>query len=289
MGSKTKIPYVDSTWNPVTGCSPISEGCEHCYACAMAKRFPKLHGFLYGPTADGEGPEKEPVPFRTPRLHADRLDAPTHWRNPRRIFVCSMGDLFHEDVADVWIDVVLCAASKAQQHTYLFLTKRPTRMRDALFAHSEKWYYGGATWPQNWWMGVTAENQQRADERIPALLEIPAAVHFVSVEPMLGSVDLSDYLSVPCRACNHPGNIVVAMNKNGRCSVCDGKRFVQKPKWVICGGETGPGAREMKSGWAISLARECDAVGVPFFFKKWGSYSGSETGTTRSERREFPK
>lgn len=293
MADNSKIEWCDATWNPVTGCSPISEGCEHCYACAMAKRFPSLHGFIGGGVyPDGEMSEIRPASFRAPRLHADRLDKPMHWRKPRRIFVCSMGDLFHAAVPDEWIASVFGVMARCQQHTFMLLTKRPERMRDIINGKDSTRFAGifrelhpdhgnpVCIFGRNVWVGVTAENQQRADERIPPLLEIPAAVHFVSVEPMLGPMVL------PLRRCLSCGGVGP---DGSECPKCGRKTLAENAiQWVICGGETGPGAREMKAGWVIQLARECDAVGVPFFFKAWGHFHNSSVGYTRSERREIP-
>jgi protein gp37 len=217
----TKIEWATETWNPVTGCTPVSEACQNCYAKRMANRLRGRFGY----------PEDEP--FRV-TLHPEKLDEPLKWKKPRRVFVCSMGDLFHEDVPHSAIQKVLYRVRMAKWHTFLILTKRPERMR-AFFMQ----YYVTGHIP-NLWLGVTAENQARADERIPILLQIPAAVRFVSVEPMMGPVDLS--------WCNYTLD------------------------WVICGGETGPGARPMHPDWARSLRDQCQEAGTPFFFKSWGNY-----------------
>jgi protein gp37 len=233
----TKIEWCEETWNPVTGCSPISEGCAHCYAQRMAKRLAGRYGY---PKDD---------PFRV-TFHEDRLDEPRKWRKPRMVFVCSMGDLFHEDV-DLWhIDDIIDTCMAASQHIYLFLTKRPENIKtflDAATPRQVKWMAKRA------WLGVTAENQARADERVPILLQIPAAVHFVSIEPMLGPVDL-----------------------NKRECLIDKRRFKYTLgnylDWVILGGETGPGARPMHPEWARSVRDQCVNAGVPFFFKSWGEW-----------------
>lgn len=270
MGN-SRIEWTEATWNPVTGCTPISEGCEHCYAKRMAIRLRGRCGY----------PEKEPFQVT---VHPDRFKEPLLWRKPKKIFVCSMGDLFHEDVEEKWISSVMLAASLCSRHTFLLLTKRPERMR-AYFQSNPFGYSQGQAlgefpmplnspqmrrdrldgegtingngdneWPlPNLWLGVTAENQRRADERIPVLLEIPAVRRFVSVEPMLGPVDLFQWLG--------------------------GDRQIEAPHkfnggldWVICGGETGQGARYMLPGWVRDLRDQCKGAGVPFFFKKWGGY-----------------
>ena len=237
---KTKIPYVDKTWNPITGCSAISEGCKNCYAKRMANR---LRG-RYGYPADD--------PFKV-TFHPDRLKEPEKWKKPCKVFVCSMGDLFHEDVddfdfeqarLDIWHIMESCP-----QHTFLILTKRPAIMRGFCMTKEPM---------KHIWLGVTAENQDRADDRIPILLSIPAAVHFVSIEPMLGPVNLN--LCWECqvepRKCHEHNKI----------------------DWVIAGPETGPGARECKSEWIEDLYEQCCLANIPFFDKRKNYI-----------KREFPK
>ena len=189
--AQTKIEWADAVWNPVTGCTPISEGCQNCYAERMATRLKGRYGY----------PEDEPFKVT---LHPEKLKEPLKWKKPRRVFVCSMGDLFHEQVPDGYIAKVWEVMSNASQHTFLVLTKRPQRMED--FLARLGWYThdrevnpaeavldeGGKYTLKNVWLGVTAENQQRADERIPILLQIPAALRFVSIEPMLGPVVIID-------------------------------------------------------------------------------------------------
>ena len=233
MGDKTKIPWTDATWNPVTGCTPVSSACDHCYAARMIGRgLPKM---------GHEGP------FSHVQFHPSRLDQPLRWKKPRRIFVCSMGDLFHEQVAMAWVDDVRRTISKCQQHTFMVLTKRPERMKEYF---TSEWYRP----PINLWLGVTAENQEMADLRIPILLQTPAAKRFVSVEPCLGPVDLT-------RIKIYNGVIECA---GGRLPPVD---------WIIAGGESGPGARPMHPNWPRSLRDQCQAAGVPFFFKQWGEWS----------------
>ncbi len=241
--ANTRIEWAEAVWNPVTGCTPISEGCKNCYAQRMAKRLAGRCGY----------PADEP--FRV-TLHSDRLDEPLKWKKPRRVFVCSMGDLFHEDVPDAWIDQLIWEMGHMlQKHTFLILTKRPERMRDWFI----KAYAENLPYP-NLWLGVTAENQQRADERIPILLQIPAAVRFVSVEPMLGPVDLS--LSDG-----------VDLSMSVGTGLKPGKSYlINSLDWVICGGETGSRARPMHPDWVRSLRDQCVNAGVSFFFKQWGEW-----------------
>ena len=226
----TKIEYVTETWNPVTGCTPVSEGCTNCYAeRAAANRLAGRYGY----------PPK-PYHFKV-TLHPDRLEQPLKWRKPRRIFVCSMGDLFHEDVKRDFIYDVYVAMKNAPQHIFLILTKRPAQMKHWVDTVRPR------SWPlSNVWLGVTAENQARADERIPVLLSIPAAVRFVSIEPMLGPVDLG-YTFAP------------AYIEAGGKPALD---------WVILGAETGPSRRAMLPRWARDVKEQCVAAGVPFFLKQ---------------------
>ena len=242
--AQTKIEWADAVWNPVTGCTPISEGCKNCYAERMATRLKGRYGY----------PEDEPFKVT---LHPEKLEEPLKWKKPRRVFVCSMGDLFHEQVPDEYIAKVWEIMNNASNHTFLVLTKRPQRMKD--FLARLGWYThdrevnpaeavldeGGKYTLKNVWLGVTAENQQRAEERIPILLQLPAAKRFVSVEPMLGPVDLTEV--------GHVG---------------------PKLDWVICGSESGPNRRPAKIEWIRSLRNQCIYFGVPFFLKQ--SRRGSE-------------
>lgn len=195
--AKSKIEWTEYSWNPVTGCTPVSEGCQNCYAKRMAKR---LRGRCGYPADD---------PFRV-TLHPERLEEPLKWKKPRRVFVCSMGDLFHEDVHPYDIMQIFNVMAKAKQHTFLVLTKRPERMLEfykrlrpgnvipgpyfSITGIGEGWAGSPPVLPDNIWLGVTAENQQRADERIPILLQIPATVRFVSCEPLLSAIDLTKWL-----------------------------------------------------------------------------------------------
>ncbi len=276
----TKIEWVRNldgsmgeTWNPTTGCSKVSAGCQNCYAERMAYRLRGRFGY----------PEDEP--FRV-TFHPERLEEPLHWRKPRRVFVNSMGDLFHPDVPDEFIDRVFMAM-RDQKHIFLLLTKRPKRMHNYLtrFQLSPKWdgyitrdgkpsnacqpreaLFSPDNWPlPNVWLGVTAENQQAADERIPLLLQTPAAVRFVSVEPMLGPVDLRRIPGFYFPGCTTHDAL------NGRLiHHDDGDKATpdEKLDWVIVGGETGPNARPCHPDWVRSLRDQAVVAGVPFFLKQ---------------------
>jgi len=307
---KSKIEWTDRTWNPVTGCTKISSGCANCYAERMSKRLA------------GRGGYDKDEPFKVTR-HVKRLGEPLRWKKQlSRIFVCSMGDLFHEDVPNWVIDEifgVIMACNKlinVPDHTFMVLTKRPERMlkylterepvqllkewakvtnwltlddaditfeeliysttchdwdengRNSSGSEYKPWGYIDKLWPlPNVWLGVTAENQEQADARIPVLLQIPAAVRFVSVEPMLSAVDISQYLSPMFYAGEEkpaPPGINTKPYRPARIRGAVG--------WVICGGESGPGARPMHPDWALGLRDQCVAADVSFFFKQWGEW-----------------
>lgn len=231
----TKIEWCDEVWNPITGCDPISEGCKSCYAARMAKR-------LAGRCDYPKAPHEFDVTF-----HSQRLDLPKKWKTPRRIFVNSMGDLFHEDVDFQWIRdifrvMVGFGEYAAPQHTYMILTKRPKRLLEWMHInYDDLTMHRFAEKYPNIWLGVTAENQVRADERIPILLSIPAAIHFVSVEPCLSKTDLTPWYKSETSA---------------------------QLGWTISGPETGPKARLCKAEWIEDLWKQCKLADVPFFDKR---------------------
>lgn len=358
----TKIEWAEETWNPIRTingpgyhCTKVSEGCQNCYAEKFNKRF-----------GNGQPFDNSEGSFY---LFKDCLEKPLHWKKPRKIFVQSMGDLFHEDVPDEFIAKVWDVMWKCSQHTFLVLTKRPERMKkwveeNAYAKHfgwgqeerapfvpgdlihiDDLWMRNMCGWEHvdkcdcnngyicdcppddesdscehgnrlcmsyncpiacsnpsekklkenglegqyeiddegysvecdwmeifkrpryafasNVWLGVTAENQARADERIPVLLQTPTAKRFVSIEPMLGSVDLSrEYLSYTCGG--YPFPVLASQYRT---------RLIDLLDWVICGGETGPGARPMHPDWVRSLRDQCQGAGTPFFFKSWGDWA----------------
>jgi protein gp37 len=244
MSDKTAIGWTDATWNPVTGCSKVSPGCEHCYAEAVSHRF---------------GWTTQPWTLRNAaanvQLHPERLMHPLRWQAPRKVFVNSMSDLFHPAVPDAFLNEVFAVMAEASHHIFQVLTKRPERMRDFM---QDVWTGQHEPLP-NVWLGVSCEDQRRADERIPLLLQTPAVVRFLSCEPLLGPVDLTA-LPVPLPG---PGHDTVPVNVLHRTSV-----FAPKIHWVIVGAESGPGARPMDDGWVRSLRDQCQGANVPFFFKQ---------------------
>ena len=283
----TKIEYLDETWNPITGCSPISEGCTHCWAKIMAHRFPAIHGYYQ--EFDGDYHGWEPAEFKHVRFHPERLDQPLKWKKPRRIGVCFMGDLFHKNVKPDWIYDILATMYKAQQHIYLILTKRPELL---LKDHEPRIEDAWGGWPHCAWLGVTVENENNL-WRIEELLKITAAKYFGSFEPLLGPIDLSPWLGgFICDGC---GKEMVPRSTTHEIFYNSVDRFpelcghvIERPclDWAIVGGETGPGARPMNPDWARSIADQCRAAGVPFFFKKMG---GNRPTPPDLMIREFPE
>lgn len=247
MGDRSLIEWTDATWNPTTGCTKLSQGCKHCYAKRL---FPKVY------------PGRA---FEDVRVHADRLDQPLRWRRPRRIFVNSMSDLFHELVPDVFIDQVFHVMARAHWHTFQVLTKRPQRMRlymkSALEGRLLQLGDGIGMMmrkpPPNVWLGTSVEDQENAEERIPQLIDTPAAVRFLSCEPLLGAVDIDRWIRS------------TAKDEHG---VKD-SRSSRLIDLVIVGGESGgPNVRTMHPDWVRLLRDQCSAAGVPFFFKQWGHH-----------------
>ena len=275
MSDKTGIEWTDATWNPVTGCTEVSPGCDHCYAKTFAERFRGTEGHYFERGFDVQ-------------LRPDKLDQPLRWRRPRRIFVNSMSDLFHDSVPDEYIARVFAVMALAPQHTFQVLTKRHARMR-SLVSHglldmiddpASDVRVKVPQWPlPNVWLGVSAENQQWSDIRIPALLDTPAAVRFVSAEPLLGPIDLTPWIGCPHDSMTGVDQTPVSSpKKRWRCDQCcasvlDGTVTNVGLHWVIAGGESGRGARPMHPDWARSLRDQCQAAGVAFLFKQWGEHA----------------
>ena len=312
MSDKTKIQWTDATWNPMTGCTRVSPGCENCYI-DWAPPF-RIEGRHFTETCEhcgGDGFEPMTGKFREShsctncsgegevrsnaigsstgvRLHPDRLDQPLRWRRPRRVFVNSLSDLFHEQVPDEYIARIFAVMALAPQHTFQCLTKRHGRMRSLLSSQGFRHEVARAMdairsaratgrtqqsvavdppWPLlNVWLGVTVEDQKRADLRIPALLDTPAAVRFLSCEPLLGRVRLCSCDGAAFETQKHPFIV------NDSCPLHGSVRV----DWVIAGGESGPDARPMHPDWARSLRDQCQKIGVPFFFKQWGEWAPDE-------------
>lgn len=259
MGDKTGIEWTDATWNPIRGCSRVSDGCRNCYAETVANRF-KGPGMPYEGLIAKGGQWNGKI-----KVVEHLIDQPLRWRRPRRIFVNSMSDLFHENVPDEVVYRILDMISKAHWHTFQVLTKRPDRAM-TIFGGTSGMGLGAPPIP-NLWLGVSAEDQATADERIPLLLEIPAAVHWVSAEPLLGPLNLERYLEPYCdheHAYHEPDtNFLV-------CAQCEEAQFL---RWVVVGGESGGGARPMHPAWVQSIRDQCTNAAVPFLFKQWGEWA----------------
>ncbi|GAA3417653.1 DUF5131 family protein [Streptosporangium vulgare] len=263
----TKIEWATHVWNPTTGCDRVSAGCDNCYALTMAKRLKGMGAEKY----QRDGDPKTSGPGFGVSEHRGTLNEPFGWRKPRRVFVNSMSDLFHESVSESFIAQVFATMASTPQHTYMILTKRHARMRSLLrkwapITGAPPWVHTGP-WPlPNVWLGVSVEDQRWADVRVPALLETPAAVRFLSCEPLLGPVDL--------RNLARGGALVDCLGGDVK-SASDGVVYTGAPSvidWVIVGGESGPGARPMHPAWARSLRDQCVTAGVAFHFKQWGAY-----------------
>ena len=262
MGVGTKIEWTrgdhgepGATWNPVTGCTKVSAGCDNCYAQTFAERWRGTPGHPFEQGFDL-------------RLWPDRLVLPLQWRRPRRVFVNSMSDLFHARVPDTFIAEVFAVMAMARQHTFQVLTKRPGRMASLLLAprFAEEVIAAVRRRPErsghnlgfeiefplhNVWLGTSVESQSWVDVRLRQLARTPAALRFVSCEPLLGPIDLTPWL------------------RRGAA------------QWVIAGGESGPRARPMHPQWARSLRDQCAGADVAFFFKQWGAHVPEEQGQRR--------
>jgi protein gp37 len=292
MSDSSNIEWTDATWSPVTGCTRVSPGCDHCYSVRMTHRLENMGRQKYaGLTVLNPAGSRH---FNgVVRCHDDELQTPLRWKRPRRIFVCSMSDLFHARVPFDFIDKVFAVMALCPQHTFQVLTKRPERMAE-YFSDTHKlalrlqeaiictkggdekvhraWHLGFPDWTgwplPNVWLGTSVENQKAADERIPHLLRCPAAIRFLSIEPLLGPIDLLTPRS---------GMVI------GGVPAID---------WVIVGSESGPGRREMKTEWAESIAAQCHEAGAAFFMKQMvvgGKVSGEIGDFPESLRvRELP-
>jgi protein gp37 len=227
MAERSSIEWTDATWNPVRGCTKISPGCKHCYAETFAERFRGVKKHPYEQGFDL-------------RLVPEKLAEPLRWRTPKRVFVNSMSDLFHDEVPDSYIQAVADVMVQANWHTYQVLTKRSVRLRDLLKTKLQF----AATQPHIWW-GTSVENRNYGLPRIEHLRSAPACVRFLSIEPLLEELGTLNLAGI---------------------------------HWVIVGGESGPGARPMKREWVTSIRRQCRQQDVPFFFKQWGGVRKSQSG-----------
>jgi protein gp37 len=264
MAEHSAIEWTDATWNPTTGCTKVSPACANCYI----ERTPPFR-------IRGRKFVKGHIPLE---FHENRLDVPLKKREPTIYFVNSLSDLFHEDVPDEFLHRVYHTMETAHWHTFQVLTKRPERMRTYL-----DWRYGpvpasrGRLPSRHIWHGVSAENQRMAEERIPQLLRTLSSIRFISAEPLLSPVDLTN-LSLGHRDSIH------ALNGWHDCGYWSGRRYLSKLDWVIVGGESGPNLRPTNPEWVRSIRDQCVAAGVPFFFKQWGGKTAKAGGRTLDGR-----
>lgn len=264
MGDKTKIEWCDATWNPILGCTKVGAGCDNCYAMRSVHRMagnPKLAAAAGGTTKIING---RPGWTGVVRCLPERLEIPLHWRAPRRIFVASQSDPFHEAVPDEFLDRMFAVMALTPQHTYQLLTKRPERMREYLTAEmvgaridaaTHEFGGMGGVWfssMPNVWGLVSVEDQATADARIPVLLETPLAVRGVSAEPLIGPVSVQQWIPP----------VGVDDRSQGPWPYLD---------WAIVGGESGPGARPFDLAWARWLIAQCRAAGTAVFVKQLGA------------------
>ncbi len=286
MSTTTSIEWAEKSWNPVLGCSAVSPGCTNCYAATMSRRLEAMGVAAY------KGLTNKTHFAGVVRCLPERLIDPRKWRKPARIFVNSMSDLFHTDVPFDFIDQVFATMAFAKRHTYLILTKRPERMQE---------YLGNVTrtfdvafqvqeaipslnpsgpdvsmtlddldirWPlPNVWLGVSTENQETFDERVPHLLTCPAAVRFVSLEPLLGPIDLSSQFLM-----QHAKGVRLLSLEQMQRGIVPAAAPYPRIGWVIVGGESGPGARPCDIEWIRGIVKQCKAAGVPCFVKQLGKW-----------------
>jgi len=238
MGQRTRIEWTNATWNPVTGCTRVSRGCDHCYAAVIAGRRLRPIYLSRQPTVDT--PENRVDPFAV-RLWPERLEQPARWTEPCMVFVNSMSDLFHADIPEAFARQVFEVMLRIDRHVYQVLTKRPSRA--TRFWRRNADLFEGGPIPPHIWIGTSVENQD-VDYRIRHLRTVPAVIRFLSCEPLLGPLHLQFH----------------------------------GIHWVIVGGESGPGHRPMDFEWARRIRDECLAAGVPFFFKQVGGRTAKAGG-----------
>ena len=237
---KSDIEWTDNTWNPISGCTPCSPGCQNCYARALINRYKGRKGWPESP---------DDITF-----FPERLEQPKHWKEPKRIFVCSMSDFFHPKVKLSWQVEIIHVMMQCPQHTFMILTKREDQLD--MYNH----VCGFFDLP-NRWLGVTVENQEYANIRIPALLKCDVQTKFVSVEPMLGPIDLTHIIDEE--------NQLMIDSLHGKFGAGSDPGLVYPHlDWVICGAETGSKARPMNPDWARALRDQCVEADIPFFLKK---------------------
>ena len=276
MSQGTAIEWTDATWNPVTGCSKVSPGCAHCYAETLSLRWGR-----------SAYPWIEAHAAQNVVLHPERLDHPRRWRKASRVFVNSMSDLFHEQIPDEYVFRVLETIADCPQHIFQVLTKRPERMRELVQSYMAR---EGLDSPlPNLWLGVSVENQRWARTRIPVLLEVAAAVRFLSCEPLLGAVDLRDWVDFapsgrpPAASGSRIEETRVAHDASVTRSKSDGLARREILHWIIVGGQSGPKHRPIDMNWVRAIRDQCQAARVAFFFEQ-NRRSHPKSGRTPARR-----
>jgi len=257
MSKRTDGQWWDKSYNAITGCTPVSAGCAHCWAHVMAKRFKVLHG-----SED----------FSRVRFHANRLNQPLRWRRPQRVFACGMTDICHPDVDPQWVRWIGERILDCPRHTFIMLTKRADRL-PVVCGNLMRAYGRTSERPvPNLWPGISAEDQPNLDARLPHLLATPAAKRVLSLEPLLGPIDITKVHVDEHTTTNgfYGGPTWLGSPETGP----HGVAFKKRLHWVIVGGETGRGARPMEADWARSIRDQCIAIGVPFWLKNLGLGKG---------------
>lgn len=242
MSDRTGIEWTDATWNPTTGCTKVSAGCDNCYAEALANRL--LHDTYTQKPPVVDTPESQADPFAV-RVWPERLDTPAGWDDPRHVFVNSMSDLFHKDIPEDFVRRCFEVMLRVNRHVYQILTKRPARAARFINTNHSDLFPNGL--PPHIWIGTSVESQE-VDYRIQHLMDVEAETRFLSCEPLIGPLSLSE------------------------------TGFEDGIEWVIVGGESGPNRRDMDPAWARTIRDECDAAGVAFFFKQWGGHTPKSNG-----------
>lgn len=283
--------YIPQTWNPVIGCSHTSPGCDNCYAEKMAYRLMHMPFTDYYQFVLADNGKEDPEKFyNLPKWNGEthfvksQIHKPIKWKKHRTIFVCSMGDLFHESVKYEWIEKVMNIIEMSPEHIFIILTKRPERAVEFFKIYEKRpmrcEIANGVkiTWPfSNLWFIATAENQEELNRRAPYLFKIPAAKRGISIEPMLGPISMQQYYFS-----DKDGNYTFKhVPESGR------TKWIDLLDWVIVGGETGPKARPMHPDWVRSIRDQCQAANVPFFFKQWGEWICRESGDVPMNKSMF--